>query len=162
MTTRPMSFSQNRGPRKERRKVTKGFLQNPNSQPPKGSVLQQEHAKVQVVGHQPTAGELKRLNLRHQHGLKYAILRQTRRKAAALRRAAAEEMQKTARDQLELYRDTVLERVAGRFDSRAAAEEWFETQPVPGYGKTAKQMVEEGLASKVITVINAIEAGVHA
>ena len=53
--------------------------------------------------------------------------------------------------------------IASRFASGLLATEWYDTQPIPGFGKlTARQLVEQGLGNEVAQFVVAVDSGVHA
>lgn len=57
-------------------------------------------------------------------------------------------------------KDDVIEMIAPRFATRAAAYEWYRFEPLPGFdGLTAMQLVQGGKARQVIDYISAIDAG---
>lgn len=59
--------------------------------------------------------------------------------------------------------DDILALLEPRFGSRDLALQWYEAQALPGFsGKTAKQLVELGQASKVAQYVAAVDAGVFA
>lgn len=56
----------------------------------------------------------------------------------------------------------VLLRLETRFQSKAEAEAWYQTQPLPGFsGHTAVELVAQGRADEVLTYIHAVDAGVY-
>lgn len=57
-------------------------------------------------------------------------------------------------------KDDVIEMIALRFETRAAAYEWYRFEPLPGFnGRTAMQLVQDGEARQVIDYISAVDAG---
>jgi hypothetical protein len=65
--------------------------------------------------------------------------------------------------QLQLYKTLVMDRVADRFAEPEAAEEWFATGSLPGYGdRTPEQLVRDGHVDRVIEAVDAANAGVYA
>lgn len=77
------------------------------------------------------------------------------RKAQATVRAALNR-------RLKLYKPMVIDHVRDRFETEAAAEEWFDKGTVPGFDKSARQLVLAGRVGWVLEAIDAINAGVHA
>jgi hypothetical protein len=56
----------------------------------------------------------------------------------------------------------ILERVGPRFASSELAAQWFETEPLPGFGAaTARDLVDAGRGQEVLDLIAAIDAGIH-
>lgn len=56
----------------------------------------------------------------------------------------------------------ILDLAAQRFGSLERARQWFETQPILGFGtRTAKQLVEEGHGAYVAEYLAAVDAGVY-
>lgn len=50
-----------------------------------------------------------------------------------------------------------------RFAQRELAREWFESEPLPGFGtSTAQQLVDAGRGQEVIDFIAAVDAGIFA
>lgn len=57
----------------------------------------------------------------------------------------------------------ILNRVEPRFGSALIAYAWYRSEPLAGFGgQTAMQLVREGRADEVMTLIDAVDAGVHA
>lgn len=53
--------------------------------------------------------------------------------------------------------------IASRFASERLATEWYDTQPIPGFGKlTARQLVEQGRGDEVAFYFTAVDWGIHA
>ena len=53
--------------------------------------------------------------------------------------------------------------IASRFASELVATDWYDTQPIPGFGKlTARQLVEQGRGKEVAYFLAAVDSGVHA
>lgn len=62
-----------------------------------------------------------------------------------------------------MTKNEILAIVEPRFASKAEACEWYAHSPIPGFnGKTANQLVKDGLGSAVISFIESVDAGVHA
>lgn len=89
-----------------------------------------------------------------------------RRKAARLEAATDWIRTREARfalRRIQLHKATVLDRVANRFTSRSAVEEWFSQGRIPGFGDaTPREIVARGEINRILRAIDAIEAGVHA
>lgn len=50
-----------------------------------------------------------------------------------------------------------------RFASKAEACEWYAHSPIPGFnGKTADQLVIDGLGAAVVSFIEGVDAGIYA
>ncbi len=57
-------------------------------------------------------------------------------------------------------KDDVIEMIAPRFETLAAAYKWYRSEPLPGFdGLTAMQLVQDGKARQVIDYISAVDAG---
>lgn len=78
----------------------------------------------------------------------------------ALQRRAGISSDKTQRRLRELVE--VLNKVASRFGSELLAYAWYRSEPLPGFGRTAMQLVQDGKAQQVLEYIDAIDAGVFA
>lgn len=53
--------------------------------------------------------------------------------------------------------------ITPRFASDQLTAEWYDTQPIPGYGEsTARQLVEQGRGDEVALFLAAVDVGVHA
>jgi hypothetical protein len=51
--------------------------------------------------------------------------------------------------------------LARRFVSAAAAQKWYESEPLSGFsGATAKQLVDRGRGDELLEYIEAVDAGV--
>ena len=61
-----------------------------------------------------------------------------------------------------LSTEDLLQRLAARFGSEAAARAWFETEPLRGLsGQTAQQLVSAGRACDALGFLAAVDAGVY-
>lgn len=77
----------------------------------------------------------------------------------ALQRRSRVSSGKTQRRLRELVE--VLNKVEPRFGSELMAYAWYRSEPLPGFdGRTAMQLVREGMASEVLEYIDAVDAGV--
>ncbi len=56
----------------------------------------------------------------------------------------------------------ILNKVEPRFGSALMAYAWYRSEPLPGSGQTAMQLVRGGRADEVLDYIDAVDAGVHA
>lgn len=62
-----------------------------------------------------------------------------------------------------MTKNEIIDILEPRFASRAEACEWFEHSPIPGFdGKTADQLVKDGLGRAVISFIESVDAGNYA
>lgn len=53
--------------------------------------------------------------------------------------------------------------IASRFASKLLATEWYDTQPIPGFGElTARQLVEQDRGNEVVLYFTAVDWGIHA
>ena len=53
--------------------------------------------------------------------------------------------------------------IASRFASYLLATEWYDTQPISGFGGlTARQLVGQGRGNEVAQFLSAVDSGVHA
>lgn len=79
----------------------------------------------------------------------------------ALQRRARVQSDKTQRRLRELVE--VLNKVEPRFGSALMAYAWYRSEPLPGFdGRTAMQLVQEGMAQSVLEYVDAVDAGVYA
>lgn len=73
-------------------------------------------------------------------------------------RVGSDRTQRRLREMVE-----VLNKVESRFGSELLAYAWYRSEPLPGFsGRTAMQLVKEGLANDVLDYVDAVDAGVHA
>lgn len=67
-------------------------------------------------------------------------------------------MQDVLRRELE-----ILNKIEPRFGSSAQAREWYESEPLSGFGgNTAMQLVHDGRADEVLAYFEAVDVGIHA
>ena len=53
--------------------------------------------------------------------------------------------------------------IAPRFATEELAAEWYNTQPVPGFGElTARQLVQQGQGREVAKFLTAVDMGIFA
>ena len=53
--------------------------------------------------------------------------------------------------------------IAPRFATKELAAEWYDTQPVPGFGElTARQLVQQGQGKEVAKFLTAVDMGIFA
>lgn len=73
-------------------------------------------------------------------------------------RVRSDKTQRRLREMVE-----IVNKVEPRFGSALMAYAWYRSEPLPGFsGRTAMQLVREGLADEVLDFIDAVDAGVHA
>ena len=73
-------------------------------------------------------------------------------------RVVSDRTQRRLREMVE-----IINKVGPRFGSALMAYAWYRSEPLPGFsGRTAMQLVREGLAEEVLDYIDAVDAGIHA